>query len=53
LMELDRPSDAIPHLEPAAKEDPALLLPLSRAYRALDRHNEAAQAESAYKLRIN
>ena len=35
LMALDRPLDAVPHLAHAAKEDPTLLLPLSRAYRAL------------------
>ena len=52
LMELDRPADALPHLEAAATEDPALLLPLSRAYRALDRPADAAKAEAEYKAKI-
>ncbi len=52
LMELNRPADAAPHLELAAKTYPALLLPLSRAYRALGRTQEATRAEADYKSRI-
>lgn len=52
LIELGRPADAVPHLEVAAKTDPALLLPLSRAYRALGRAAEAVRAEADYKARI-
>ena len=52
LLELNRPADAAPHLELAAKADPALLLPLSRAYRALGRTAESARAEADYKARI-
>ena len=52
LMELNRPADALPHLEIAAKTDPALLLPLSRAYRTLGRTEEATRAEAEYKSRI-
>lgn len=52
LLELGRPAEAMPHLEIAAKEEAAALLPLSRAYRALGRANEAAQAEAEYKRRI-
>lgn len=51
LMELNRPAEAAPHLELATKADPALLLPLSRAYRALGRNAEAARAEADYKSR--
>lgn len=53
LMELDRPADAVPHLEAGATEDPALLLPLSRAYRVLQRPADAAKAEAAYKAKIS
>ena len=49
LLELDRPLDAAPHLESAARTDPSLLLPLSRAYRALGRTADAARAEAGYK----
>ena len=49
LFELDRPADAVTHLEAAAKTDPALLLPLSRAYRAVNRSAEAAHAEAEYR----
>ena len=52
LLELNRPADAVPHLELAAKVDPALFLPLSRAYRALGRTAESARAEADYKSRI-
>ena len=52
LLELSRPADAVQHLELAAKADPAALLPLSRALRALGRSSEAAQAETGYRTRI-
>jgi tetratricopeptide (TPR) repeat protein len=52
LMELNRPADALPHLEIASKTDPALLLPLSRAYRTLGRTEEATRTEAEYKSRI-
>ena len=52
LLELGRAADAVPHLELAAKADPAALLALSRALRALGRAAEAAQAETGYKSRI-
>lgn len=51
-LELNRPADAVPHLELAAPADPALLLPLSRAYRALGRAADAARSEAEYKARI-
>ncbi len=52
LMELDRPLDAVPHLAHAANQDPTLLLPLSRAYRALGRRVDAAEAEAKYKSKM-
>ncbi len=51
LMELGRAAEAVPHLESAATVDAALLLPLSRAYRALNRPADAARAEAEYKTR--
>ena len=52
LLELGRPADALPHLETAAPEDPALLLPLSQAYRAVGRAEDAARAEAGYRARV-
>lgn len=53
LLDLNRPAEAIPHLEAAANTDPALLLPLSRAYKAVGRVQDAAQAEADYRKRQN
>lgn len=52
LMELKRPADAIPHLEAAAPQDPALLMPLSQAYKAAGRAEDAARALTEYKQRV-
>ena len=52
LMDLGRPADAVSHLEAASPTDPALLLPLSRAYRALGRLQEASRAEAEYKAKL-
>lgn len=52
LLELGRPADAVSHLALAAQADAAVLLPLSRAYRALGRTADAARAEADYKTRI-
>jgi predicted Zn-dependent protease len=52
LLELGRSAEAIPHLEIASKTDAAALLPLSRAYRAVGRIEDAATAEAVYKSRI-
>jgi tetratricopeptide (TPR) repeat protein len=52
LMELKRPADALPHLEAASPEDPALLLPLSQAYKALGRAEDAARAQAEYRERV-
>jgi len=51
LMELKRPADAIPHLEAASPEEPALLLPLSQAYKATGRAEDAARALTEYRQR--
>jgi predicted Zn-dependent protease len=53
LLDLDRADEAIPHLEAAVKVDPALLLPLSRAYKAKGRAEDAARAEAEYRRRQN
>jgi tetratricopeptide (TPR) repeat protein len=52
LMELNRPGDALPHLEKAAPTDPTLLLPLSKAYRAVGRPEDAARTEQSYKAKV-
>jgi tetratricopeptide (TPR) repeat protein len=44
--------DAIPHLEAAAPEDPTLLLPLARAYRADGRAEDADRAQKEYRARV-
>lgn len=52
LVDLGRHADAIPHLQIAAKQDPAALLALSRAYRAVGRDEEASRTEKEYKARM-
>ena len=47
--ELERFAEAIPHLEYASPKDPALLLPLSRAYKATGRAEDAARTLEQYK----
>jgi tetratricopeptide (TPR) repeat protein len=49
LVEAGKLADSIPHLEAAAPQDPTLLLPLSRAYRAAGRAQDAARAEAEYR----
>jgi tetratricopeptide (TPR) repeat protein len=52
LLEAGRAAEAVPHLEAAGIQDPAALLPLSRAYRSVGRTEDAAQAEADYKKRM-
>ena len=52
LLALDRAADSIPHLEAASPTDPALLLPLSRAYKATGRLEEAARVEAEYRQKF-
>jgi superkiller protein 3 len=52
LLELGRAAASIPHLEAAAPTDPALLLPLSRAYKAAGRLEEAARVEAEYRKKF-
>ena len=52
LLELGRAAESIPHLEAAAPTDPALLLPLSRAYKATGRTEDAVRAEAEYRKRL-
>jgi hypothetical protein len=49
LLELGRAAESVPHLEAAVPADPALLLPLSRAYKATARAEDAARAEAEYR----
>lgn len=52
LMELGQAAESIPHLEAAVASDPALLLPLSRAYKQTGRMEEGAKAEAEYRRRM-
>jgi tetratricopeptide (TPR) repeat protein len=52
LLQAGRARESIPHLEAAVRQDPALLLPLSRAYKATGRAEDAARAEAEYKTRV-
>lgn len=52
LLELGREAESIPHLEAAAPTDPTLLLPLSRAYKATGRANDAARTEEEYRRKV-
>jgi hypothetical protein len=52
LVDVGRHADAVPHLEIAAKQDPAALLALSRAYRAVGRVEDAARVEKEYKAKL-
>lgn len=52
LMELGRAKESVPHLEAAAATDDTLLLPLSRAYKATGRPEEAARVEAEYRKRV-
>ncbi len=52
LLDLDRAAEAIPHLEAAVQADSALLLPLSRCYKATGRVEDAARVEAEYRKRL-
>lgn len=52
LLEVHRAAESVPHLEAAAPTDPALLMPLSRAYRATGRAEDASRAEAEYRKRL-
>ncbi|MGH9627306.1 MAG: hypothetical protein ACRD7E_02930 [Bryobacteraceae bacterium] len=52
LVQVGRAPESIPHLEAAAGIDPTLLLPLSRAYKAAGRSEDAERAEAAYKKQV-
>ena len=53
LLDVGRAAEAVPHLERAALVDAALLLPLSRAYKATGRAEDAARTEAEYKQRLS
>ncbi|MBY0507669.1 MAG: tetratricopeptide repeat protein [Bryobacteraceae bacterium] len=52
LEALGRAAEAIPHLQTAAEADPVLLLPLSRAYRAIGKAADAEEAQAAYRRKV-
>lgn len=53
LLQVGRAKESIPHLDAAAQQDPTVLLPLSRAYRATGRLQEATRIEAEYKQRVS
>jgi superkiller protein 3 len=52
LVQAGRHAAAIPHLEVSVTEDPTLLLPLSRAYKATGRVQDAARVQAEYQNRV-
>jgi uncharacterized protein HemY len=52
MVEGERYADAVPHLKAAAPTDATLLLPLSRAYKALGKKEEAAATEAEYRRKV-
>lgn len=52
LMQAGEAAESIPHLEAASAQDPTLLLPLSRAYKATGRAKDAARAQAEYQKRV-
>ena len=53
LLDVGKAAEAVPHLERAAPVDATLLLPLSRAYKATGRAEDAARTEAEYKKRLS
>ena len=53
LLQVGRAKESIPHLDAAAQQDATVLLPLSRAYKATGRLQEAARIEAEYKQRVS
>ena len=52
LAQVGRHDAAIPHLEASISQDPTLLLPLSRAYKATGRVDDAARTQAEYQKRV-
>lgn len=52
LVEVGRYQESIPHLVAAAPADATLLMPLSRAYKATGRAEDAARVESQYRKSV-
>lgn len=52
LADSGRVTEAIPYLEAAARADPAVLMPLSRSYKSVGRHKDAARVEAEYRKRM-
>jgi superkiller protein 3 len=53
LVEAGRHPEAIPHLVAASPADATLLMPLSRAYKATGRVEDAARAEQLYRQSLS
>lgn len=52
LLAVGRIQEAIPHLEAGSRADATVLLPLSRAYKALGRTEDAKRAEAEYRSKL-
>jgi predicted Zn-dependent protease len=53
LLAVGRTQEAIPHLEAGSRADATVLLPLSRAYRALGRTEDAMRTEAEYRSKLS
>lgn len=53
LLQAGRARDSIVHLELASKQDATLLLPLSRAYKAIGRAQDGSRAEAEYRQKVS
>jgi predicted Zn-dependent protease len=53
LLQAGRAKDSIAHLEIASRQDATVLLPLSRAYKAVGRAQDAARAEAEYRQKVS
>lgn len=52
LVEVEKYADAVPHLKAGEPTDATLLLPLSRAYKALGQKELAASTEAEYRKKV-
>lgn len=52
LLAVGRFGEAIPHLEAGSRTDATVLLPLSRAYRAVGRMEDAKRTEAEYRVKV-
>jgi predicted Zn-dependent protease len=52
LLSVGRVQEAIPHLEAGSRADATVLLPLSRAYKAVGRTEDAKRVEAEYRSKL-